>query len=295
MSGGIWQFEKGQEGILEFYPPEGVPSSATVQVVKPNGSDLVAATAVTLDTVDTTVSGISRDDETFTVGSGTGIVTARRYWLATDGGRGYETGITEVDGTTVRPDEPVSFDISSGTFKGHGLRYTLTTTHTADTLRNCRVVWRYTVDGLNYMESVVIDIVPLPFRAKLTDGDMREIEPLWNGLSSEYRNAIDQAELEIFGDIKGRQKLPSRVIDRRLLCAPMKWKVLQIRYFRSDDSQAYERAGEQYLDAMAPFDLAETYYDNDDGLDFDAATVDPDGTFETGGDARRLAPFIPVG
>jgi hypothetical protein len=259
MSGGIWQFETDQEGVLEFYPPEGVASSATIQIVKPNGSDLHASSAVTLDTVDTTVSGISRDDETFTVGSGTGVVTARRYWLATDGGRGYETGITEIDGTTVRPEEPVSFDISSGTFKGHGLRYTMTTTETDDTLRNCRVVWR------------------------------------WGGLSSEYRAAIDQAELEIFGDIKSRNKLPSRVIDRRLLCAPMKWKVLQIRYFRGNDGPSYERASERYMETMAPFDLAETYYDNDDGLDLDAATVDPDGTFEQGGDLRRLASWIPVG
>jgi hypothetical protein len=295
MSGGIWQFETDQEGVLEFYPPEGVASSATIQIVKPDGSDLHASSAVTLDTVDTTVSGINRDDETFTVGSGTGIVTARRYWLATDGGRGYETGITEIDGATVRPEEPVSFDISSGTFKGHGLRYTMTTTETDDTLRNCRVVWRYTVDSINYMESTVIDIVPLPFRAKLTDGDMRDIEPLWGGLSSEYRAAIDQAELEIFGDIKSRNKLPSRVIDRRLLCAPMKWKVLQIRYFRGNDGPSYERASERYMETMAPFDLAETYYDNDDGLDLDAATVDPDGTFEQGGDLRRLASWIPVG
>jgi hypothetical protein len=292
----INQFEVGYEGLLEFYPPfpQGVPTNATLQVIKPDGTDLHAAASVTADTVATTFTGVSKDARTIELASAAGVSTARRYWVATDGGRGYEAQPIGVDGNIVTLADPVPFDISSGTFTGHGLRVTLSTTETATKLRNCRVVWRYTALGLSQVERDMLDIVPTPFSVPVTEADIKNADPTWTNLSSDYNRLRTRAIEDVFILIKNWQKEPDQVQDRRLLVPAVVWRMRQLRSDRSNNPDAWENYEGEYTAAMNHHQQSLLFVDyNDDGTLDEATSLD--GNHIEGGDLNRQISYAPVG
>jgi hypothetical protein len=282
------QLEQSKAATIRWYPTEGVPTSATIQVVSPAGTDIVAdGTSATIDSVAATVAAASYQDPTFSVDTATGISVGERYWLATAGGRGYEITVVDISGTTITPDQPVRFDISGGSLSGLAISYSLTTTHTATRYRDVRMVWRYTAGGLSRMHQHTADIVRVPFEIPVTESDIEQIDPTFGDLSSDYLRLREQAESDIYSWLRGRKIYPDLVIDRSLLTPSAVYRILHLRHIREESLR--EGYAELYTEALVAFHNSESWYDSDDDLTRSTDT-------EAGALAEQLPPpYMGVG
>lgn len=283
------QYRTSVASVLEFYPPQGVASSATVAgFVSGTSASLFASESVTLDTASATVSGHTASATLLTVDDSTGFVVGRRYWAETAGGRGREVTVIDVpNGTSLELDQPIGFVVTA--IAGHGLRRTLTAEEAGTVRRRCRVLWTYTVDGMGYVADQMIDIVEMPFALHLTEEDIEEAYPPAGehaGSRRAWAKVLRKAEGEVFNRVAAEQIEPDLVRERDLLRDAAVYRALQLLSVRNQDftdAGAYERWESLYEQTISRFLAGKYWYDSDDDLNVDlyganTRTVTVDGT-----------------
>ena len=164
--------KKDVGGTLEFYPPEGVASAATITIKKSDNSNLttaVSGVSATIDSVSTTLSANADEGDTqVSVTSATGITAKRKYLVTASDGRVQEVTVMAISGTTISLLEPLNFAfVSTNTFNGYRLSYSLTAGNSDDNYKKLRATWSYTV-SVSYSYTQRIDVAENPFKSTLS-------------------------------------------------------------------------------------------------------------------------------
>lgn len=270
------QYEKDVGGTLEYYPPEGVSSAATVVAYTSGTTTLFSSGPVTLDTFSQTGLTAAEGARDITVSSSANAVVGRRYWVTPDpGADGYEDRIIGIpDATSVMLETPLKVAMAgSGTIKGHGLRRTLSTTEAGTLRERCRLVWRYTVGGIAYMHSELFDIVYWPFSLSVTEEELELADTAFGGQTGargSWRKHVALAERDMWQALEGIGVRPDLVRSRDLLQLPFIYRTLYHRH-RNDEAKAKIYAA-LYGEAWSHFTGSkDAWYDSNDDLCADLA------------------------
>lgn len=163
------EFAEDVGGTLVHDPPErGRPASGpTVTLYKPDGTELVASSAATLDAVDTTISAsAAAGDTSVTLTAVTGVAVGRDYLLKNVSSQREWKRVKAVNTTT----KVVMFTeglrhayASADTFQGTRLSFAVTALHAVDRGEGFRAEWHYTVDGVARFASTMFDVVRTPW------------------------------------------------------------------------------------------------------------------------------------
>jgi len=233
------QLEQGYGGIIEFYPPEGVPDASpapTVEIV-----DLVAETAATPDSVSQTATAAEGSRE-ITVTSTTGMVAGRRYWLGENAPLGYEDSAVLINSATVFTlENPLKVGMTSGKVRGHGLRYTVSAADAEDEALRLRAVWRYSIGGIAKRGRMSLDIVEDPFDLVVTEEEIEARAPGWSGQSGargSWRRYLDAARDDIVLMLEAQKVLAHEVEHRDLLRPAFIYRILYHRHRRDEELSA---------------------------------------------------------
>lgn len=172
---------KAQAYTLALYLPARADATPTATVYSPGGGSLQTPT-VTLDTVNTTLSGAASAGATsVTVASATGIVAGRRYLLAggEDAG-GEEVTVKSVSGTTINLVRALRLAGASGaSFVGHRATLAVTSIAVADRGYRAEVAWA--VSSVTQPPFVAaFDVVRYWPRSGLTAEGIRDLDPLFS-------------------------------------------------------------------------------------------------------------------
>src|SRR3990167_2718918 len=174
--------KKDVGGTLEFYPPEGVSSSATITIKKSDNSALttaVSGVSATIDSVSTTLSANADEGDTqISVTSATGITAKLKYLMTASDGRVQEVTVMAISGTTISLLEPLNFSfVSTNTFKGYRLSYSFSSGNSDDNHKKLRATWTYTVSSVSYSYTQRVDIAENPFKSTLSFQRVSMIRP----------------------------------------------------------------------------------------------------------------------
>lgn len=258
------QHEISQTSLLELYNQDGPATSPTVAVYSSSG-ELLGEPAVTADSASQTVSATRGSREL--TGTSTGFTPGRRYWLSTaGGGYGYADRVEDVATGKVYLANPAKRDYSSGLLRGFRLSAGLTAPSTPT--RNCRVVWRYFINGEARSTTELVDFVRVPFRLDLSPAVLDEVSGTLAGdlgASGDWDGLIDRAEREAFAWVAGQGLRPELVIDRQGLTNAYAWRVLALRYAGTTDER-YERYQSEYTRALQDYSASRGWYDDADNL-----------------------------
>lgn len=165
-------------GPIVFDLPKRPSGAGSARVLSAAGAVLQASPTVTLDSVNTTLSGaVVAGASSLTVASGTGIAAGRRYLLAgseTDGGE--VVLVSSVASTTVTLARRLGRAQSSGaTFQGTRVTVAITSASTAQCSRGLRVEWT---------DPTTSDVLAIPFDVTryaptswLTVQDLYDLDP----------------------------------------------------------------------------------------------------------------------
>lgn len=274
------QYTEDEAQTAELYPParllvRGVPTAATYSLHRTRTSKIVDAASITIDTASTTIASATEGDKNLTVADSSNFKAGRRYWVSDAGGvDGYEVVCDAVpDATTVRLRDPLRIDITSGTIKGHGLRYSLTTTHTDTEYRWLREVWSMTIDSETHKISRLVDIVAEPFEIYVTETEIEQADISFGGSagsSTAWQAHVSAATDAIWQDLEGNGIWPDLVRSRDLLTRPLVYRTLFHRHGRDPDLR--EHYLELYKEAMGAFyGSKNAWYDSDDDLNPEGA------------------------
>lgn len=188
--------------VLELYPPEGVPSSATYSIWEGgDGNDDAASFtgAVTADSVSTTLAAAAgwwaqSSRRTLEVASGTGITVGRRYRLANAAGAYEDVTVVGVDGVDITLEHDLSFDYATGsTFRGLRLSFTVPAGLVNDEIQindesnPWRVLWEYTAGGVTCRHWLLLDVLRQVPQTSVGEDDLFSA---W--LDLEYQMGPDQ-------------------------------------------------------------------------------------------------------
>jgi hypothetical protein len=258
--------------VLEYYPPDGRPTSGTVVGYSQGTSELWSSEAVTLDPYTDTVSSVSSSDRRIlTVGDTTNAVIGRRYWFKTStGGRGHEVEVSDIpSSTSLRLSSPLRGDISSGVIEGHRLARTIT--ETSAIWRNARAVWTLTYsDGTRTPKNQWFDIVPLPLTlwdVEITEYDLESVDTDFGeaiDTDGAWRKMVDMAFHEIWRRLEKSYK-PDLLRTRAMLRDAIIYRTLYHRFRNVPDKRdLYEAEYDKALGDV--LGSREAWYDGDDDL-----------------------------
>lgn len=267
------QHEISQTATLEWYPDEGPPAASpapTLEITSSDGETLRATSAspaVSRDTTDTTLTTTARAAAAV-VGSSTGVTIGRRYWLSTAaGGKGYAERVVDVPSSTaIELGSGARYATTNG--KLRGLRLSATYAADANPRQRCRCVWRYTVGGIAYVATELVDFVRCPFDLRLSAQLIEEIAASFGedlGQSSQWAGLLERAEREAFAWLRGKRLRPELVIDRQGLQAAYALRVLALRWIGAQDDR-FARYQEQFSSALQAFSDSDSWYDSSDTL-----------------------------
>jgi hypothetical protein len=227
--------------VLEFYPPKGRPSSATVTgwrsgTLSPN---LWTSEAVTLDPYTDTFSVATKGDWILTVTDTTQAVAGRRYWIKSPtGGYGVEVDVVDVpSSTTLALGSPLSRSFSGGgIIEGHRLARTIT--ETSGIYRNARAEWTctYPAGAIKYRQWFDIVALPLTFEeVEITEWDLESADTEFGeaiDATGSWRKLVYRAFSDIWQHIEKSRK-PDWLCSRDMLRDPLIYRTLAHR-FRHD-------------------------------------------------------------
>jgi hypothetical protein len=250
---------------LSFYPDdEGVPSSASIQIVDDSGGDLVAetATGVDIDPYSQTITTGARGADSIVVASGVGAAVGTRYWATDPGGRGLEVEAAGVNSTTVTLTTQLPWSLAGGSLDGMRISYTVPAS-ILGTLRRCyQVVWRYTVGGVEVVkDDDLFDVVRTPFKIPVRLSDLANVDPAF-ARGIDYLRLRERVVDDIASELSNSGIYPDLVKDRRLLVPVAVYGLLALRHIRDED--LFTRYSELRQGAMARFLESKSWVDLDD-------------------------------
>jgi len=178
--------------LVEFYPPESRPSSATVRFLSPAGSSL-ATPAATVDTLSRTIATVT-DAEVYSVTGATGTPAAGRlYWWtsSTDPTLTAQVMLSEWTGTTWYLEQPAATITGAvgDTFRGARITTTITALAAATRGENYRVEWTVTgADGVVRVYDQVAHVTRKGIRPAMDAGSVRDfVSSAWPDVARRRR------------------------------------------------------------------------------------------------------------
>ena len=239
------QVETGQAATLELIPTQGVPTSASIEVLDEDGGELIGEKAATIDSFEEAVTeDQSRDGRELTVQDASDMVVGRPYWLQTDGGAGYEIIPFDKTDTLVKLRGGLRFAITGGETTIYGIRitYDLTAEDTAEEQRPAEAIWRWVVGCVSYSKRMSFDIVEKPFDIDVPEHRIEKAESLFGETLGGYvptDQLVDQARRDVWRALKELfvQKIDEEVLHRDILEDAMVWQVLFLRHM-DDEARA---------------------------------------------------------
>jgi len=235
------KFEHG--ATLEFTPPEGRATAATVTIKTSGDLDLTTAVedaAVTVDPVNTTVdadSGVSEDNPRLVrLTATTGIRVGGIYLLTGAGGSELVDVEAVATGDYVTAKSPLKYDYASGaTFVGTRLTYALTAGNSQNPDGDCdtdfRAEWTYTVDSVEYINETLYDVSRHPWYRAATSAGLKR----WNSdLLSQFdedgetnwEDDLDEAFDQIIRIADARGWRPGALLGMNHLIVPTYWQLV---------------------------------------------------------------------
>jgi hypothetical protein len=259
---------------LEYYPPEGVPSIATVTIYTSGDAELTGTwpASITLDAATTTSTGNTVGDVDLKVASTTNFIRGRRYWVDdTDTGQGFEVKTRGVAGTTLYIDQPIPITVANGSpVRGHRLAYPLTTAQAAEKRRRLRAEWTYVVSGITYFETQFFDIVKSPLHLSLDESSIEQHDHTFGEYAGSYggwRSLADGAFADLERMLRKRQIYPDLIRDRDGLQDALVYAFLAKFYLTTpgmiERSVHFAALRDQAIEDVMQ---ARTWYDADDDL-----------------------------
>ena len=257
------QHRRGEAFTLRYRPEEGPATSATVKIVSAQGSDILEEAEASIGDVETNAAFV-RDSAEVTVTSAAGI-SAGWYWAQRAAGDGYPVEVRGAASTTVYLRSP-ALETEAGKILDFELSKTVGAVDA--THRDARVVWTYTVGGVEYISDQTIDIVRIPFALEISQATIATVEPEARSLGGSRQEilrarhgALDQVMLSL----RGHQVRPDLVIDRRLLEPAAAYYFLALRHHRK--SEQADKYWDMARRAMDEFYSSNSWYDSDDDLE----------------------------
>lgn len=292
----IPQIRRGATSTIEHYPPDGVPTSATVAVYGASGEVLVAAgTSATIESTSTTATGAA-GSSSLTLGSGSGVTPGRQYWVTTAGGRGQPVVVIDVVSTTATIRGRLVYAVSGASFKGTRISYSFAAP--AGTYRDARVEWSYTVNGAAVVRRESLDIVRWPFELSVPRSRIEEACPLYSDLGDGqqfYLQLRDRAERDIFEWLLGRGICPDLVRTRTALESAAVYRVLQLRLETERDRVEAGPWERLFKETCSNFESSRAWYDSDDDMAKAEETSTPDGLRSGASESRVPVKYTPIG
>lgn len=191
---------------LYFFAEEGRPSATPTVEIKDSGGTVLTAAAttyVTLDSVDTTISGSAAvGAESVTVAAATGITAGKRYLLTNKIGQTEWVEVESVASTTVTLTAPLqhaytTLSTTYGDFESTEWYYTLQSTDYASLAEMHQAKTVYTAGGLSRTQRVVFDIVKVPLVNALTADELFARWPdIWRQEGAEHRGSTFKRQRE---------------------------------------------------------------------------------------------------
>ena len=150
----------GGDVLLET-PQTGRPSSATVTIYKPDGTELVASGAATIDPCNTTLSASASAGATsISVASATGIEVGRHYVLSSSSSQEEWVRVKAIDSLVITLAQDLAYWYETGdTFVGTRLTKSISAANAAELEEGYSASWVYTTAGTDYRVNTFFDVV----------------------------------------------------------------------------------------------------------------------------------------
>lgn len=240
--------QKDRAEVLNLYPPRqyiGAPTAADIRVGTPSTPipDEGSETSITanIDSVSTTLSAAaSRDDDSVSVASATGITVGRRY-LITSLGKKQQVTVRAISSTTIYLVEPLRDDVASGaTFVGLLVTHALSAAQTAET-GDGRIILRLTIGGIVYRVDETIRIEERVFPLTLTAESLlsrKEVRRMRDATDLTLDELITEAWTGILRPkLRARKIVEDRIITPSEIEPAHKEACILLLYRASDRSQ----------------------------------------------------------
>lgn len=278
------QITHNQPFTLEYYCPEGAPSSATLTLYTSGDATFSGETwplSLTLGASTLTNQELARKGGVnLSVVSTAEFAARERYMLDLPNGVRREIRLEGVDtsaGDLVLDGQP-SFVIPVGSaIASHRLAYTLSTSQTATKRRYCRAVWAYTVDGRTYVKQTFFDIVRQPFVIDVTEEDIEAHDKDFGdsvGQNQRWKKLLVGAHNDIQRMLFGLQIDPDEIRDREAIKDALIFCLLS--KMAMPNVALADAWKERCQVALKDFQAARSWIDTDDDGRVDGVDTDND-------------------
>jgi len=238
-------FEQG--GTLELFLIDRPTGTPTVRLIGGDGAEVMAATNVTVSSIDTTVNGaISKGDSTVTLTNASDITAGDRFWLRTPD---EEVRCKTKSGNTVTLWSPLLYaHADTVTAEGTRLSYAADSDDANVLFWDGRAEW--VIDTTTYRHTHCI-ITKYPFYRAATVTDLVDEEPHIEQLLSDETDAerlLDRGLDDVIKQIASRQRAwvyaGANVFAQATVFAAL------VRCYRSQSGETGEEMYTRYKEAM---------------------------------------------
>jgi hypothetical protein len=214
------QYVSSEGVILTLDPPEGLPSSASVEVLDP-ADGVATGYAVVIDAITSNVTAQSRAycDE-FQIDDGSMIPLRRPLLALSELDERMEVWAIGRNATTIKLARKLQFSMGITGAKFISTRCT-SESITLDAGRTYRAKWSLTIDGEDITRFVSFDVVDQPFDLLVLREDLEGRYPqLSNAIASDWRKLITGVTADIFNALLAAKFQPDTLRDQTILTAP---------------------------------------------------------------------------
>lgn len=233
------QLEYNRNGSLVFYPSEGMPTSATLELFTGQSAALgawVNPTAITLGTyAENLTAPITNPEATSIIPvSITGLpARGRRMILINHLGQVEQITISGSQTGEVHTSEPLTYaQTTASVLYDAALVASLTAAdHTGTRYRNVRAVWTYTVLGVVYRRTQLFDIVYQPWAVPVSAADFGNYHQAfdeYSGDTTALEGMVDAARTTVELSLLAAGHQPDLIRDPDVLKPCVIYKVLQM-------------------------------------------------------------------
>ena len=278
-------------GSVSYTPTEatGRPTAANLVIYKPGSStELVASTAATISTVNTTLSATAAvDATTITLTDASNCVVGTAYLLSNQSGQHEWVTFSKITaGNVCTLFEPLEFAyVSTDPLVGTGLTYTVSAAKAATIGENYRVTWDYTIDSVVYYAKTFFDVVYAKWPAVILRVDEFELRAGRAGSDimqksgregRDFADEIAQATLDLRADLEANGSRIALFLTHDQFKAAIAMRVLLNwaatddyvpRNWKDDPGGWLDECRQSYRSALdTALARTETYDWSDDGL-----------------------------